>query len=245
MNGRFAGKTALITGAAVGIGRATALLFAKEGANLVLFDVDKEGLKSLAAELPEGRAATVVCDVSDENAVKEGVSVGEKKFGKIDILVNNAALWRVFTPFTETSAETWRKLLEINVMGVVNCTLAVLPEMIKRGYGRIVNVASVAGVYGNTNMSAYSATKGAIISLTRSVAKEVADKGVRVNSVSPGTVSDSQNKDVTSVQENDRNYCNRTGSGEENASLIAFLASDEANYITGENVLIDGARKII
>ena len=244
---RFENKTALITGAAVGIGRAVALKMANEGANLVLVDYNAETLEKLAKELDfcKDKVLTVVCDVGDEKQALDAVKRGEEKFGKIDVLVNNAALWRDFTPFTETPIERWKLYFDINVYGVVYFTQAALKGMIERKYGKIINVASVAGVYGNRNMVHYSATKGALIAMTQALAKEVADKGVVVNAVSPGTVSPSETEDMDYVQPNELNYMARTGSDNENANLICFLASDEAPYICGQNIQIDGCRKIL
>ena len=141
-------KTVLITGAAVGIGRAAALRFANEGYALVLLDIQKEKLDALAAELSFAGDAvmTAVCDVSDAEAVQCVVKEAEARFGGIDILVNNAALWRCWKPFTETTAEEWKTFLDINIMGTVYPTQAVLPGMLARGWGRIINIASVAGV---------------------------------------------------------------------------------------------------
>ena len=188
---------------------------------------------------------TIVCDVADEKAVEEAFDKIKAELGVVHILINNAALWRDSAPFLETSIETWNKYLNINIMGVVYCTRAVLPDMIAAGYGRIVNVASVAGVYGNANMVHYSATKGAIISMTHALAKEVADKGITVNATSPGTVSPSNIDDYDHIQESSMNYMSRTGSNMENADLICFLASDAASYISGQNIQIDGVRKKI
>ena len=128
-------------------------------------------------------------------------------------------------------------------MGTVHCTKAVLGQMLENGYGRIINVASVAGVYGNANMVHYSATKGAIIALTKALAKEVADKGVTVNAVSPGSVSPAENRDIDYTQPSELSFMGRTGTDRENADLICFLASEQAGYISGQNIQIDGCRK--
>lgn len=239
------GKVALITGAAVGIGRATAILMAERGASLVLVDIDGKGLENLKAELGKYNAdvLTFVCDVSDEMTVYTTVKKAEDHFGKIDVLVNNAALWRCWSSFVETSTDEWKKYLDVNIMGVVYFTKAVLPKMIENHYGRIVNVASVAGVYGNANMVHYSATKGALISMTKALAKEVSAVGVIVNAVSPGSVSPSDNNDIDYTEESALSFIGRTGSGRENAELICFLASDAAGYISGQNIQIDGCRK--
>ena len=128
-------------------------------------------------------------------------------------------------------------------MGTVYFTKAVLPSMLDNSWGRIINVASVAGVYGNAMMAHYSATKGAIIAFTKALAKEVTDKGVLVNSVSPGSVSPSDNYNIDHTQESQLSFMGRTGSDRENANLICFLASDEASYISAQNIQIDGCRK--
>ena len=241
----FNGKVAMITGAAVGIGRATAIRMAQEGAKLVLLDMDAEKLNAVKAELGncEQDIYVAVCDVSNEQAVNEAVGAAVEKFGKIDILVNNAALWRNTMPFMETPTEQWVKYMNINVMGVVYCTKAVLGGMLERNWGRIINVASVAGVYGNANMVCYSATKGAVISMTKGLAKEVASSGVLVNAVSPGSVSPSNVEDYNYTQPSQLSFMGRTGSDMENAELICFLASDRASYISGQNIQIDGCRK--
>lgn len=241
----FQKKIALITGAAVGIGRATALKFAEYGADLILLDVHFEKLEKLKKELKAYSSDVLIysCDISDEIRVNEVVTDALSYFSKIDILVNNAALWRCWASFMDTPVAEWRRFFDINVMGTVYVTKAVLPSMIRQKYGRIINVASVAGVYGNAQMAHYSATKGAIISFTQALAKEVVENGILVNSVSPGTVSASENDDVDSFQLNPLSYMGRTGSGRENADLICFLASDQASYICGQNIQIDGCRK--
>ena len=244
---KFNGKTAVITGAAVGIGRATAVKFASEGANIVAIDINEEELKTLKKEIEDmgGEILTLICDVSNEDSVNRVMSEAKERFGMLHILVNNAALWRSRTEFLETPIDDWKKYFDINVMGVVYCTRALLPDMIESGYGKIINVASVAGVYGNAKMVHYSATKGAIIAMTQALAKEVAEKGICVNAVSPGTVTSSEKKDYYLSTENAKNYMGRTGSGMENADLICFLASDAASYISGQNIQIDGCRKKI
>jgi 3-oxoacyl-[acyl-carrier protein] reductase len=240
-------KVAMITGASVGIGRAVALQMAEKGAKLVLLDMNAETLKKLEEELKAYNTEIMpcVCDVSDEKAVSDVVQAATEKFGGIDILVNNAAIWRVRGLFWQNSIDTWRKLIDVNVMGVVYCTNAVLPKMMEKGYGRIVNVASVAGVYGNANMSVYSTTKGALISMSKALAKEVVGKGIVVNCVSPGMVSPSDHLDLEYTKETDKCYAGRTGSDRENADLICFLASEKNGYVVGQNIQIDGCRRVI
>lgn len=214
------GKVALVTGAAVGIGRAVAIRLSRLGAGVAITDIDAEGLDSVRREIEaQGREVlSFVCDVCDETMVQHVVEQTRQRMGRLDILINNAALWKSFEGFTETSTEKWRRYLD-------------------------VNVASVAGVYGNGRMVAYSATKGAVISMTKALAKEVAAKGITVNCVSPGTVSPSENPDMNHTQETPTCYMGRTGSDNENANLICWLASEESSYVCGENIQIDGCRK--
>ena len=240
------GKVAMITGAAVGIGRAVALLMAQRGVKLVLLDVDGAKLEMLRQELPATAEVMLFrCDISDECAVSECVVCAAERFGKIDILVNCAAIWRDRNFFAEQDMDRWRRLFDVNVTGAAIVTQAVLPGMQAQKWGRIIHVASVAGIYGNRKMACYSATKGAVISFVKALAKEVAEEGITVNAVSPGTVSPSENGDIDYVEPSQLSYMNRTGSDRENAEIICFLASDAAAYISGQNIQVDGCRKKI
>ena len=241
----FRGKTVVITGAAMGIGYATSVKFAMNGANLILFDLNEEKLNELKNKLPEtvGKVKCFVGDVSDEAFVKSSVGEAIAEFSVIDVLVNNAGIWRSWKSFVETSSAEWKKFIDVNIMGSVYFCQAVLPSMISHGGGRIINVASVAGVYGNANMAHYSATKGAIIAFTKALAKEVAAHNVLVNAVSPGSVSPSENDDYNYYCKSELSFLGRTGTDMENANLIYFLASNEASYISGQNIQIDGCRK--
>ena len=247
----FKEKNALVTGAAGGIGRATAITLAQKGATVVIVDVDREKLMLTKEELENvgGTVLSYVCDISNEEAVLKLAADVLEKLGRLDILINNAAVFRDFCDFVSSSTELWRKYIDINIMGTVFFTRAFLPKMIENAYGKIVNVASVAGVYGNQNMSHYSATKGAVIAMTKALSKEVIGKGINVNSVSPGSVSGSNDRNIDNVSRegfsSTATYIGRSGSHREMANLICFLASNEASYISGENVLIDGCRKQI
>lgn len=211
----------------------------------MLVDVNSEMLERLSEELKEYgvEVLTYACDVSDETTVNNVVKDAISKLGKIDILINNAALWRARSSFLDIPSDDWRKYIDVNVMGVVYFTKAVLPSMLENSWGRIINVSSVAGVYGNARMVHYSTTKGAVIAFTKALAKEVTEKGILVNCVSPGSVSPSDNPDIDYTRESELSFMGRTGSDRENANLICFLAGDEAGYIAGQNIQIDGCRK--
>ena len=242
----FQGKTVIVTGAAVGLGKAVAIQMAAKGANVVLVDRNEETLANAKAQIPQQEyIMTYACDVTDADGALACVEAARERFGKVDILVNNAGIWRCWGSFLDTSLEDWHQFMNVNVMGMVHFTKAALPGMLEQGWGRIINVASVAGVYGNANMVHYSATKGAVISMTKALAKEVADRGITVNSISPGMVNTSKNPDIDATQPNGASYIGRTGSARENADLICFLASEKAAFISGQNILIDGCRKSI
>jgi len=236
----FKGKTVLITGASVGIGRATAREFAKRNADVVLLDMDMEGLEKLKQELSAYPVHVEIyaCDVSDEQRVNEVCADAINRMGKIDILVNNAGIWRQFCLFEESNSADWRRKIDVNILGTLYPTRALINPMLERGWGRIINIASVAGVYGNAKMADYSMTKGAVIAFTTALAKEVTERGVLVNAVSPGSVSHGDSTEPSALS-----FMGRTGSHQENANLICFLASDEASYISGQNIQIDGCRK--
>ena len=238
----FYEKTVVITGASVGIGKATAMEFATNGANVCLVDVNEEGLNAVSQEISAlgGNASVYLCDVSDEDRVRQVVQEIITRYGKIDILVNNAGIWRTWKPFVETTSDDWKKRISVNILGLMYFTHAVLPNMIENAYGRIINIGSVAGVYGNPKMVDYSMTKGAVSSFTKALAKEVAAQGITVNNVVPGTV---RNEGARS--EINQCYMGRRGELQEYAYLICFLASDKASYISGQDYQIDGCRRSI
>lgn len=240
----FTGKTVIVTGAAAAIGRATALQFAELHANLVLVDMDEEKLKLIHQIIVDMgvNALAFPIDISNETDVREVTRQTLAHFGKIDILINNAGLWRRNMPFVETTSDMWKRYIDVNILGTMYFSHAVLPDMLKNGYGRIINIASVTGVYGKANMVDYSMTKGALIAFTRALAKEVVDKGILVNAVSPGSVS-SADSDRDGFAPSDLAFIGRTGTHREFANTICFLASDDASYISAQNIQVDGCRK--
>lgn len=232
-------RTALITGAANGIGRATALMLAKRGVDVVLYDVDKTGLETLKVEIEElgRRAFACVCDMGDERAINSAIEA-TKSFGKIDILVNNAALWRNDSgEFVKTDPESWKRRWMVNVWGLMYLTRKLLPDMIEQKWGRVINVSSVAGRYGIRYMVDYSTTKGAVHSFTKALAKEVAQYNVLVTSMSPGNVGNGE------MRESELSYMGRESSYDEQAEMICFLASENASYCSGQDFQVDGCRK--
>lgn len=238
----FVGKNAIISGAGRGIGKAIALGLAKNGANLVLLDINEEILAQTSLEARElGVKVKSVClDVSDEAAVRAAIAESIKEFGQIHILINNAGI-PIISEFLSSNSDSWKRSIDVNILGTMYPSHAVLPHMIEKGYGRIINLGSVAGVYGIKYFVDYSMTKGAVISFTKALAKLVSDKGITVNCVSPGSIDTTGDNDSM----NNFSFVGRAGTPEECANLVMFLASDQSGYISGQNYLIDGCRKMM
>ncbi|MHB8995494.1 MAG: SDR family NAD(P)-dependent oxidoreductase [Armatimonadota bacterium] len=241
----LADKVAIVTGAARGIGRAIALRYAAEGAAVAVDDIRLEGAETVAAEIVQagGQALAFDANVTRSDEVCAMVETVRSRFGKVDILVNNAgggaALLGKTSAFCEMDEETWKWVIDLNLHGTMICTQAVLGHMIERRYGKIINFGSIAGVGGLPNWTAYAAAKGAIIAFTKSLATEVGEYGLNVNCISPGAILDQPGRDWTRGT-----WLRRGGEPEEVAALAAFLASDEAGYITGANHMIDGGRTL-
>ena len=238
----FDGKIAVVTGATRGIGREIAYQLAQRGATVVALGSNEASVASLAedARSKNIKLDTAVCNVADENAVKETAAAVLDRYGKVDILVNNAGLWRSGNAlFAESDSENWRKKIDINILCTMYITRAVINSMIENRYGRVINIASVAGVYGIRTMTDYSMTKGAIIAFTTALAKEVTEYGVTVNAVSPGNILSDSEKESDNAR---LSFMRRSGTNEECANVVTFLASDEASYVSGQNYLVDGCR---
>lgn len=245
---RFASQVALITGATSGIGRATALAFAREGAKVVAAGRRTTEGQTLINEIEatDGHAIFVQTDVTNEEQVKELIAKALATFGRLDIAVNNAGIeGDKFKPVTEQTVENYQNVMNCNVLAVMLCMKHQVPVMQKQQRGVIVNVASVAAVVGSAGMSVYGASKHAVIGLTRSAALEVAKQGIRINSVSPGIVVTEifdRFSAVGSTLEiaNSLHPMGRVAKPEEIASTILFLSSNESSFMTGANLMADG-----
>jgi 2-dehydro-3-deoxy-L-rhamnonate dehydrogenase (NAD+) len=248
----LAGKVAVVTGAAGGIGRAIAAGFAAAGATVALLDRDAAGCEALAAELAGTGAARNValgCDTTDEASTVAAAQAVAARLGPADILVNNAGVASRKgrdLPIWELIREDWEFVFNINVIGLVLCCKAVLPKMIDRRYGRVVNIASIAGKEGNPKMGPYSASKAAVICLTKSLSKELIGKGdICVNSVSPAVIQTPILDQLNQAQIDmmlSKIPLGRTGKPEEVAALVHFLSSKECSFTTGQCYDISGGR---
>jgi meso-butanediol dehydrogenase / (S,S)-butanediol dehydrogenase / diacetyl reductase len=246
VNKRFQDKAVLITGAASGIGAATARRFAAEGANLVLADVNGEGAAALARELDASghTAAGLAVDVRDIAQVGKAVEDTVSRFGRIDVLFNNAGIG-AYGESPDLDPEVWHNVLAIDLHSVFYGTRAAVPHMRRQGSGSIVNTASISGLFGDFGLAAYNAAKGAVVNYTRTAAIDHAKDGIRVNAVCPGPIDTalisftSQFPAIT--EEWNRNIpMGRVGRAEEVAGAVAFLCSQDASYITGAMLVIDG-----
>lgn len=254
---KLSGRLALVTGGGRGIGRAVALAFAREGAGVAVVARTGGEVRSVAEEIEKEfgvRSAHAECDVSDPSGVERAFREASEAFGRApDILVNNAGVAQSAT-LTETGNEMWRRHIEINLSGSFYFMRAALPSMIERGWGRIINVASIAGKTGAPYIAAYSASKHGVLGLTRSVALEVASKGVTVNAVCPGYVeTDMTARAIDNITARTGRSAeeateallrmspqNRLVTPEEVAALVLLLATDDARGITGQAINIDG-----
>ncbi|HUH10129.1 MAG TPA: SDR family NAD(P)-dependent oxidoreductase [Brevundimonas sp.] len=241
--GRFNGRTAVVTGGASGLGKASAARIVAEGGKVVLWDLNPETLKAAAEEV--GATATVALDVSDPAAVEAAAKTSHEALGRIDILVASAGITGATVPVHEFPLESWKRVVDINLNGVFYCSRAIVPYMLAEGYGRIVNVASVAGKEGNPNASAYSASKAGVIGFTKSLGKELAGKGVIANSLTPATF---ESPILAQMPQSQVDYMRskipmgRLGEVDESAAMVCFMASEECSFTTASTFDTSGGR---
>ncbi len=238
------GQTAIVTGAATGIGEAIAERFTQAGARVAVADMNLPDAEKVARRLGHGSFAVRV-DVSQPESIKQAVAEVLGKTGRIDILVNNAGIAGPAAPLWEQTDEAWEKAIAVNLSGIFYFCRAVVPHMLERKYGRIVNIASIAGKEGNPRMVPYSATKAGVIGLTKSLGKELATEGICVNAVSPAVVQTKILDQVTPEQVKymtDKIPMRRTGKPEEVAAVVHFLASPDCSFVTAQCYDVSGGR---
>ena len=240
------GKTAIVTGSGRGIGKAIALAMAKQGANIVINDVNMESAQQVVGEIAAlgGRAIAVKADVTVETEVEELVAGCIREFGKVDIMVNNAGIIQT-VPVTEIKGDDWDRVMQVNLKGVFLCCKAVIPPMREQKSGKIINIASVAGKRGGGLLgnSCYSASKGGVIAFTKSVARECGPFGINVNAITPAFTDTDMTR---SIAPDKKEFIikmlplGRVGQPEDIAGAVCFLASNMSDYMTGEIMDVDG-----
>ncbi len=247
---RLDGRRAIITGAASGIGRASAELFAREGARLLLADVDEKGLEETAARIAAsgGEARTAVADASSEEDVRGLVECCLSELGGLEVAFANAGIAGSLTPVTELAVEEWRAVLEVNLIGPFLLIKHAAPPMRAAGGGSILCTASVAGIRSGAGPSPYSASKAGVISLVRTAANQLAGTGIRVNAICPGLIETGMTRPLFELARaagkegriGQLNPLRRAGRPEEVAAMALFLASDESSYVNGQALAVDG-----
>ncbi|HHF52114.1 MAG TPA: 3-oxoacyl-[acyl-carrier-protein] reductase [Candidatus Aminicenantes bacterium] len=240
----FAGKVAVVTGASQGIGESIAQDLAEHRAEVIVIDLQKEKAEEVASTIREknGKASTYIIDVSKSGQVDSTVEKIIERYGKIDFLVNNAGVTRD-SLLMRMKEEDWDTVISVNLKGVYNFSRAVIRSMARNRFGRIVNISSVVGLMGNAGQSNYAASKAGVIGFTKSLAREVAARNVTVNAVAPGYVATSMTESLPeSVKKNfiDIIPMKRFGKPKEVAQVVRFLLSDDAAYITGQVISING-----
>lgn len=240
---RFVDKTVIVTGAASGIGRAAARRFSDEGANVVVVDLDRAQLEEASAELPQGRVLIQLGDMSISASAIAAITAAVDKFGRLDVLINNAGIASK-GDITETSEEDFQRVLAVNVSGYFHMAKAAMPELVKTK-GSIVMTSSVSGLGGDWEMFAYNTSKGAVTNMVRAMALDAGKDGVRVNAVNPsftdsGMTKEMQNKPELVAKFEERMPLGPMAQPEDIAAVMAFLASDDARFVTGVNLPVDG-----
>ncbi|MDE2378852.1 2-hydroxycyclohexanecarboxyl-CoA dehydrogenase [Bradyrhizobium sp.] len=248
--GRFDGKTIIVTGGGGGIGGATCRRFAREGGRVAVLDLNLDAAEKTAAAIRDagGTAAAIRCDITDRASVDAAVAATESKLGPVDVLVNNAG-WDIFRPFTKTEPAQWDRLIAINLVGALHMHHAVLPGMVARRAGRIVNIASDAARVGSSGEAVYAACKGGIVAFSKTIAREHARHGITVNTVCPGPTDTALFADYKEGAGNPEKLeeafkrsipLGRIGQPDDLPGAILFFASDDAAYVTGQVLSVSG-----
>ena len=238
------GKVAIVTGGSAGIGKATVLKFVDEGAKVAVCDINEErGLELETTLNKEGNNITFYkVNTADESQINEAATKVINDYGKIDILVNNAGITKD-SSLLKMTTEQWNQVIDINLTGVFLCTKAVAPHIVAKGYCRIMNASSVVGLYGNFGQTNYAATKAGVIAMTQTWAKELGRKGINVNAVAPGFILTAMVQAMPEevlAKMSEKVPLKRFGNPEDIANIYAFLASDQADYINGTTISVDG-----
>ena len=242
------GKTAIVTGASQGIGETIAIEMAKSGANVFCVARNKEALDTTIKKIIGNgdKASAYSCDISDNKQFNNIVTDIFKEFGSIDILVNNAGITND-TRLMRMSDDQWDSVLNINLKGSFTCTRSVIKFMMKKKFGRIINITSIVGLTGNAGQANYAASKAGLIGMTKSIAKEVASRGITANCVAPGWIKTAMTDNLSEDVKNkflSQIPTNKIGYPKDIANTVIFLASKEAEYITGQTITVDGGRII-
>ena len=240
---RFEGRAAIVTGGASGLGKAAAARIIAEGGQVSLWDINADSVASVADEIGAGHFAAL--DVSDAEAVAAAANAANDALGRVDILISSAGITGATVPAHEFPLDSWKRVIDINLNGVFYCCRAAIPHMLEGGYGRIVNVASVAGKEGNPNASAYSASKAGVIGFTKSLGKELATRGVIANCLTPATF---QSPILDQLPQSQIDYMRskiplgRLGEVDEIAAMVCFMASAECSFTTASTFDTSGGR---
>ena len=241
-------KVAIITGASQGIGRTIALVFAKSGANVICIARLESKIKKLCLEITDqgGQASPIACDVGDGDAYANAIKSVANEYGKLDILINNAGITRDALLMRMNDTQ-WDEVLNTNLKGAFHGMKSAIRPMMKNKYGRIINITSIVGLTGNPGQANYAASKAGLVGMTQSIAKEVGTRGITVNCIAPGWIDTEMTVDLPEDSKKDlldRIPIGKIGKPEDIAHAAVFLASDEASYITGQTITVDGGRVI-
>lgn len=250
--GRLEDKVAIVTGGSGAIGSAISYRLAAEGATVIVCGRNKDKINKVIQQIElqntnkSGKAIPAILDVTDENNINTVVNDIINRFNKIDILINNAGGYAgdKSKPIHLQEVSIIEEILDVNLRGSILCARKVAQKMVDSKCGTIINISSIVGIHGKSGMSDYAASKAGIIGFTKSLAIELSKYGINVNCVSPGLINGEVFDKGMEERPSDRNYLGHTGKTDDIASLVAFLCSDEANYITGENIIVDGGRSL-